>query len=705
MENPNNIKSYKSKIMLLLAKNGKKPSDYKDILGKSKIKKRDAFIFSKALDELIQDGTVFRNKRGLVLSSALKYFPAVVSRLSKTFGFVERLDDKSEVFIPGKFLMGAIPGDKVLVKLIVSRTGSPEGEVVSILQENKSQITGVVVKENNDFFILPDTLTKNLIRLINDKKTNLNIGDKILAEIVSRGARHSDHKAKILISFGSSEKASSCAMSVLTLNNINPIFPQEVIDEAKKIALTDIHEYDFKNRVDLRNEIIFTIDSVESKDLDDAISIKKTSDGYLLSVHIADVSHYVKGNSHLDNEALKRGTSVYYANKVVPMLPKELSNGICSLNPQENRLTFSVDIKVSANGEILSYKFYKSVICSEVKGIYSEINKIIKNEADEELLKKYEKTIPSIFLMNELADILIANRKKRGSPQLETSESKLIINEEDFCIDVVPRTRGKSEQIIEEFMLYANECAAKFSKEKDVPFVYRVHENPSIEKVTNMKAILTKLNITIPDAKSIKPAHYAEILENNKDNEKFPVINQIILRSMAKAKYSASPIGHFGLALEDYSHFTSPIRRYPDLAIHRILTDMISGYDKEWLTKRYETFATHASERSTHAELNAMKVERSCEDCYKAEYMSKHIGEAFDGIISSVTEFGFYVELPNTVEGLVHINSLPKGNYSFDGALSITDDLTGKKYSLGESISVTCTKANINSGQVDFSID
>ena len=304
---------------------------------------------------------------------------------------------------------------------------------------------------------------------------------------------------------------------------------------------------------------------------------------------------------------------------------------------------------------------------------------------------------------SELADILILNRRKRGAPEIETSESKLIIDN-GMCREIVPRTRGKSEMIIEEFMLTANEAAARTAHENDIPFVYRVHEAPSPEKINDLKEGLRRLNVEVPVFTEAKPVHLSEILRNSKDKPFYPVINMMTLRSMAKAKYEPEPKGHFGLALDDYAHFTSPIRRYPDLAIHRILTDIINGYDKEKLIKRYSGFVQKASQRSTETEIRAMNIERNCEDCYKAEYMQQHIGEIFKGLISSVTEYGFYVELENTVEGLVHVNSLPEGNYIYDGFFSLTEEFSNTVYSVGTKVSVLCAGADVNSGKIDFNI-
>ncbi len=703
MSEKNNIKSYKNKILVFLNKSGKKPLSFKELAKKCRSKKGDNREFIEAVKELVESGMIFERKRGFVISASLGYIPCKIARINKTFGFAKRNDDESEIFIPGKYLMGSMPEDDVLVRLIPSRTGSPEGEVVSVLKQNTQRLSGMAVEYDGTMYLRPDTMSNNHIKLVKGGDAVFKAGDKLIAEIIKRGSRHSEHIAKAVLNFGSSEKASSCAESVLAVYGIEKEFPENVVKEADKIAECGISADEIKGRLDLRDEIIFTIDSAESKDLDDAVSVHKLKDGYMLGVHIADVSHYVKGNRDIDKEALNRGTSIYYADKVIPMLPKSLSNGICSLNPDEDRLTFSAIMKLDENGKLKEYKFKKSIIRSRVKGVYSEINKILDGTASEDIKNKYSEVYDSIFIMKQLADILTENKDKRGAPQIETSESKIIIDENGFCCDIVPRTRGASEIIIEEFMLLANESAARLAGEKGIPFVYRVHESPDETRIENLKTVLERMKVACPQFSNPKPVHLAEILKNSKDSPAYPVVNMMVLRSMAKAKYMNKPLGHFGLALDDYTHFTSPIRRYPDLAIHRILSDLISGKEEEWLQKRYESFTVNASERSTNAEVKAMTIERECEDCYKAEYMQSKTGEEFDGIITSVTEFGFYVELSNTVEGLVHVNSMPEANFEYDGLLSLKDSVSGNVFTTGDRVRICCVRADVNSGNIDFS--
>ncbi len=693
---------FRKRIVLFLQKVGKKCMLYRQLEAKCHVKGKDYVFFKEALDELKKQGIVAENRRGLYLTSSVGAYSAQVARINKTFGFITRFDDNTEVFVPGKYLMGAMPGDVVLAKPIPSRQGGAEGEVIKILEEAKAQFTGVVLKENDKFFILPDSILKSPIAL--ERPNGANVGDKVLAEICHRGTRHSEHTARVVSSYGSSMKASACAQSVLELHGICPEFPFEVSDEAKRIEHKGISEAEISSREDLRDMTIFTIDGADTKDIDDAISLSKEEDCYKLGVHIADVSYYVKPKSALDNEAFDRGTSVYYADRVVPMLPKELSNGICSLNPDEDRLAFSCLMDISFDGKLLGYDFKKTVIRSRIKGVYSEINKILDNEETEEIAEKYKDVRDTILLMEELASILTANKIKRGAPQIETPESKLVISEDDICIDVKTKERGKSELIIEEFMLMANQSAANFGKLNEIPFVYRIHEEPMPEKVSTLISNLDRMGIKYPHFDEIKPYHIAQIIEKQRGTDMFPVINNMALRSMAKAKYSTDPVGHFGLVLSDYAHFTSPIRRYPDLTIHRIMSDMLSGTPAELIKKKYTEFANVSANHSTNAELTAMTCERECEDCYKAEYMTSHIGEEFDAVIVSVTDYGFYISLDNTVEGLVHIETLGNGTYDYDGFITLTECLSGKRYRVGDKIRVKCVKADVSGGKVDFSL-
>ncbi|MBE6862626.1 MAG: ribonuclease R [Ruminococcus sp.] len=699
------VESYKNKIVTFLTKHDKKLMQLSELEAKCRTKKMGRENFAAAFGELRTEGVILMRKgMRVALCSRMKVYPGKIARLSRTFGFAVT-DAGIEYFIPGKCMLGAMPGDRVLIADIPSRTGEPEGEIVDIIELGSSVMTGKVEYAEGDLYLVPDTATKNHVKIDRRESIPFREGDKVLAEIVYRGRHHAEHKVKIVSAFGSSEAAASCAAAIIAAHGAPEVFPDEVQKEARKISEGGVQEYCFNNREDLRDMCIFTIDGAESKDLDDAVSVEKTDKGYRLGVHIADVSHYVKGNSALDKEALLRGTSIYYADRVIPMLPKELSNGICSLNPDENRLTVSAFMDLSESGEMLSYRFCKSVIRSRVKGVYSEINSILSGNESAEISEKYAHVREEIMLMNELADILIDKKQKRRAPELETVESKLIINENGVCVDIQPRERGKAERIIEEFMLTANEAAARLAREKEVPFVYRIHEAPPEEKTDYLCELLPKFGLQCPKFNEFRPNHAAEILEAAKDTQYFEAVNLMVLRSMAKAKYSEEPLGHFGLVLKDYAHFTSPIRRYPDLAIHRIITDILAGYDKTWMRKRYEGFAHNASERSTAAEIRAVTIERECEDCYKAEFMKQHIGESFEGKISSVTKSGFFVVLPNTAEGFVPLRTLPEGEYDCTEPVSLTEKFSGVTYALGNTVRVLCAAVDVNDGKIDFVLD
>lgn len=696
-----------SRIINVLEQSGKHSVSDKALYGKVKGRKVTINDYKKAIAKLKENGDIFETKQGYSLCKSHDMFKAEVARINKTFGFI-RKEDGTEIFIPGKYLCGAMPGDTVICRLIPSRGASPEGEVVTVAKEGFSEFTGTVELDNGQYFVRPDSFCRDLIA-VSDRSIDAKAGDKVLAVITKRGQRHADHRCSISAVFGSSERAFSSAQAVLYMNDVETEFPIAVQDEARHISGMKITDKDIYSRLDLREEIIFTIDGADTKDIDDAISVERTENGYKLGVHIADVSHYVKSNSELDKDAFLRGTSIYYANKVIPMLPKELSNGICSLNPNEDRLAFSCIMEIDSEGKTEKFKFSKTVIRSRVKGVYSEVNQILEHKDNidalpPELSEKYSGLTDTIFIMQELAEILTSNKLRRGAPQIDTPECKLTIDENEVCIDVQRRERGKAELIIEEFMLMANECAAKTAREHDVPFVYRVHENPAAEKISELIEVTDRLNIPHPNFSSVKPVHLAEILNSVKDTDLSPVINNMVLRSMAKAKYSDEPLGHFGLVLKDYAHFTSPIRRYPDLAIHRILTELC--YNKAssaMVAKKFGKFANAASLQSSECELTAMRVERECEDCYIAEYMSKHLGEEFEGMICGITDYGMYVELPNTLEGLVKIETLPDGVYEYDGHFSITRD--GKAiYSVGQHVRVKCVKTDVSGGNIDFTI-
>lgn len=694
----------KKKIIHILKQKGKKGIGIHQLEKQLKCTKggRKSEYYD-CIEKLLHNEEILIQKQKLYLSTASKGIRAEIVRLNTNFGFAQSTDGKTEYFIPGKMMMGTLPGDKVLLKLIPGKGDNPQAKVIQILSYGSGEFTGKIISDFGSYAILPDNMIKYPIYVSKHHLNGAKDGDKVLATISSRGTRHSEHEAKVISTYGNAETASSCARAILDLHGITDEFPFEVIDQARFMQKRGIKSKDYNHRADFRSEIVFTIDSADAKDLDDAVSLTKFDDCYQLGVHIADVSHYVPFQSAIDKEAFQRGTSIYYADKVIPMLPKELSNGICSLTPNQDRLTFSALLTIDLNGNLIDFDFQKSVICSCIKGVYSEINSIFDNTASSEILEKYQDISDKLFLMKELAELRIKQKKLRGAPEIITHESKIITNSQGIAIDVIPRVQGISEKIIEEFMLLANEAAAMAGKMKELPFIYRVHESPSEEKMELLNITLKLLGLQNRNLSSnIKPKALAEILDKSKNSNINSIINMQVLRSMAKAKYSELPLGHFGLALENYSHFTSPIRRYPDLQIHRILTAYLNGMSGKEIRKQQEKHTIKSAIQASCTEMAAIKIERECEDCYKAEYMSEFIGEVFTGMICSVSNNGIYVELPNTVDGLIKREDLPKGEYYFDGIMQYKNMTTGQIFKIGDTMTVKCVGCNVNNGNIDF---
>ena len=664
----------------------------------------------EALDELVREAVVCQ-RQGVFFTvrsgRADKALLCKVVKLGKNFAFVMLEDGTSDIFIPGRFTKGAMPGDDVLVEKFEHPRveGSDEGAILAILTE-KNDLVGTVRRVEGRLRFVPDDCPAITMPLARDCEGGAKDGDKVAVEILNRGNRQEDHRVGVAMRFGSSDEAKRCAKALLYAKDIRTRFPDKVRDEAKKFEGAEVSGKDCEGRMDLRALPIFTIDSAETKDIDDAISLTRTSDGgFELGVHIADVSNYVKPGTELDNEAFSRATSVYYADQVVPMLPKALSNGICSLNENELRLAFSCLMRLDKEGNLTDYRFVKSIIRSRVKGVYSEINALLAGTADAEIKAKYADVIDQLPAMKELYGHRARLRKERGCMDIESGEVKLILDENGRCIDVKKRTSGESESMIEEFMLLANQCAAHFARVKQIPFVYRVHEEPNAEKLERLHTLLQACGINDHFAKDVPtPKELSAILEGVRGTPYEQIINTGMLRCMSKALYEEKPKGHYGLVLKDYAHFTSPIRRYPDLAIHRIMTDMLKGTEKETMILRYTDFAERASKQSSEREVIAMQIERKAEDCYKAEYARRHLGECYEGTISGVTQRGLFIELDNGVEGFVPASSLTPSGTSLTEGVRLTDPASGKTWSLGDKMMITIVRADVNLGKIDFEV-
>ena len=664
----------------------------------------------EALDELVREAVICQ-RQGVFFTvrsgRADKALLCKVVKLGKNFAFVMLEDGTSDIFIPGRFTKGAMPGDEVLVEKFEHprMEGSDEGTILAVLTE-KNDLVGTVRRVEGRLRFVPDDCPAITMPLARDCEGGAKDGDKVAVEILNRGNRQEDHRVGVAMRFGSSDEAKRCAKALLYAKDIRTRFPDKVREEAKKFEGAEISEKDCEGRMDLRALPIFTIDSAETKDIDDAVSLTRTSDGgFELGVHIADVSNYVKPGTELDNEAFSRATSVYYADQVVPMLPKALSNGICSLNENELRLAFSCLMRLDKDGNLTDYRFVKSIIRSRVKGVYAEINALLAGTADAETKAKYADVIDQLPAMKELYGHRARLRKERGCMDIESGEVKLILDENGRCIDVKKRTSGESESMIEEFMLLANQCAAHFARVKQIPFVYRVHEEPNAEKLERLHALLQACGINDHFAKEVPtPKELSAILEGVRGTPYEQIINTGMLRCMSKALYEEKPKGHYGLVLKDYAHFTSPIRRYPDLAIHRIMTDLLKGTEKETMILRYTDFAERASKQSSEREVVAMQIERKAEDCYKAEYARRHLGECYEGTISGVTQRGLFIELDNGVEGFVPASSLTPSGTSLTEGVRLTDPASGKSWSLGDKMMITIVRADVNLGKIDFEV-
>lgn len=626
---------------------------------------------------------------------------ATLVSLSKNFGFARPDSGGDDIFIHGSALQGALVGDKIIVGDIRKDDRGPSGRVRRIVEHKPAQTTGTVSITDEGIEFIPDNAIRYNLRMRERDLNGAKNGDKVMASL-EQDYRGDWAYASVKKVFGSGRTARVCADAIVEQYGIPHVFPQEVLDEAERVGNEPISDEEYAKRLDLRGEPIFTIDSKDAKDLDDAISVKRTDFGYTLGVHIADVSHYVKEGSAIDEEAINRGTSVYFADRVIPMLPEVLSNGACSLNAGTDKLAFSALIELDKEGHITKYDFKKTIINSKVRGVYSEVNEILDGTASEEILNKYAPIMESLMLAKELADILKANSAARGTMELDSGESKFILDENGICIDIMPRVSGEAEQLIEQMMVTANIAAAKFSLDHKLPFLYRVHGTPDPKRVEELVTLLQLVGV--PCKEIVKPnpetQDFAAILDRVRGLPCETLVSQRLLRTMEKARYSTEETGHFGLALSDYSHYTSPIRRYPDTSIHRVLSAFVEGMPAEEVRRRYAQFCETSATESSRNEIRALIAERDAEDCYMAEYMSQHIGEHFEGTVSGVTMRGVFVRLENSVEGFVSLDAFEGEDFVYDGL--ITQRSPKRELTIGTPLPIIVASAYVATGKVDF---
>ena len=664
----------------------------------------------KALVEMEEKGLVVRTRSNRYgMPEKMNLMRGTLSGHAKGFAFLlpeeAGLDD---VFIPPHEKNGAMHGDKVLVRVASNSSGTRwEGAVIRILQRGSQKIVGTYTESKHFGFVIPDD--KKIADDIFIPKTasaGAIEGHKVVVKITTYPEDRKNAEGEIVQILGHKNDPGVDILSIIHKHDLPLAFPDEVMEEANSVPET-INENEIAGRRDLRGETIVTIDGEDAKDLDDAISISKMENGhYKLSVHIADVSHYVQEGSPIDREAFERGTSVYLVDRVIPMIPHRLSNGICSLNPKVDRFTLSCEMELNDEGEVVNHEIFQSVIQSTERMTYTDVNKILLDK-DVELRQKYESLVPMFELMEELQGVLQNKRMKRGAVDFDFKEAKVIVDEEGKPTDVVIRERSIGERIIEEFMLCANETIAEHFHWLDVPFIYRIHEDPKEEKLQRFFEFLTNFGLIVRGtANSVHPRALQEIIESVKGKPEEMVISTLMLRSMQQAKYNPESLGHFGLATKYYTHFTSPIRRYPDLIVHRLIrTYLIEGKLDESTREKWNADLPEIADHTSKRERRAVDAERDTDEMKKAEFMEDKIGEEFDGIIGSVTNFGMFVELPNTIEGLVHVSYMTDDYYHYDERqFAMIGERTGNVFRIGDEITVRVIKVNKEEHDIDFEI-
>ena len=689
----------KQKILEFLRRGNIKFSSYNDMVlffaGKFTATPKE---IGQMLQGMLTRGEIYEDHKGQYKVADSNFIKGRIAGTTKGYAFLMPIDKNlPDFFIPKHFLMNALDGDLVLAKIISNTDKSTECQVVSILENANKKIVGTITYINKkDALIVPDNKKLNIEVFVPQKFTkNAKNSQRVVVQITNRNARRIS--GEVVEVLGNSDDVLSLELGIIRQHRLYETFPKVVMEEAQNIPqkVTKI-----QGRKDLRNQKIFTIDGADARDFDDAVSIKQEGKNYILGVHIADVGEYVKENSRLDEEAYTRGTSVYFPNMVLPMLPKELSNGICSLNEGQDRYTLTVEMKIDENGEVLEHNIYESVIKSCHRLTYDEAYAALCGEHIEKIADIAE----DLLVMNQLSKIIENRRVKNGALDLEIAESEIAVDENFNVTFLSKRERNDAHKLIENFMVVANETIAKHFSDLKVPFVYRIHEKPVLMKIKNVCAFLEGLGITTPSVSNVTPKFVQKLLNLTKDKDYAEIANKVILRSLQKARYLDENLGHFGLSLENYCHFTSPIRRYPDLCIHRIIKESLHSKLSKTRKEQLKDFVFDASFRSSETEKNADEAERDVDDLFKALYIKSHIGESFEGIISGVTNYGFYVELDNTVEGLVKIEDLPADNYLYyEKSLKLKGN--SHIYSLGDKVKIKVVSVSLAERKVDFVLD
>ena len=686
------------------------PMKAKELATIFRVPKKEYSKFLEILGELELNLKIEKNRKNRYKVVEKTYYDGTYRKNPKGFGFVKLDEETDEIYISKENSKNALNGDRVLIEITEEKNKikKAEGKIVKILKREKDTVVGIFQNNKNFGFVIPDDKklgTDIFISKKNFGKARNN--HKVLVKILKYPEKNKNAEGKVIEVLGNVNEAGVDMLSLIKEHNLPYKFPEEVKKEAEKFG-DKIDEKEIKNRRDKRNDIVFTIDGADAKDLDDAVSVKKLENGnYVLDVHIADVSHYVKENSLLDKEAVIRGTSIYMLGRVIPMLPRELSNGICSLNEGVDRLTLSCSMEIDKNGNVIFVDVYKGVINVTKRMTYEIVQKILDGSNDKDI-KEYQIYADKFKLMEELARILKNRRIEKGYLNLDILESKIDLDIDGKVVNISKYETSFSNEIIEQFMLTANESIAEKFYWLDAPFIYRVHEKPDLDKIQELNKFLYTLGLKIKaDKDNIYPKEFEKVLEEIKGKEEGKVISTLLLRTLKVARYEDKNEGHFGIASKYYCHFTSPIRRYPDLFIHRIISKYLeNNYDvDEKFKDKYKKEAEDKAKKSSEREKVATTVEREAEDIKKAEYMENKIGEEYEGIVSSVTQFGIFVELENTVEGLIRFEDLGNEYFIYDEERKmLIGERTKKSYKIGDKVKIKVKNANKLLRQVDFEI-
>lgn len=701
------LKERKERIKGFINEKSYIPLSFDELVVSLDVPKEDIPFLKQCLDELEQEGFIYRTKKNRYAApERMGLIAGKFQGHERGFGFViPDAPDLEDIFIQSDRVNGAMHGDRVIARITkpLSDSRHSEGEIVKILSRANEKVVGTFEKSYSIGYVIPDNKRiKGHIIVPIDRSMGAEPHQKVVVEITRYPEPERNAEGQIVEILGDADDKGVDVLSVIRSYNIPVDFPEEVLNEAKSVP-QELTPEDYKGRLDLRNLAMVTIDGEDAKDMDDAVSLEITEDNnYRLGVHIADVSHYVKENSPLDREAFKRGTSVYFPDRVIPMLPTELSNGICSLNPKVDRLAFSVFMEIDSLGRVVNHEIAESVINVTKRMTYTDVYKILE-EQDPVLTERYRPLVPMFENMRDLALLLMKKRSLRGAIDFDFPETKIIVDEQGKPLSIEKYEITIANRIIEEFMLICNETVSEHFYWANTPFVYRIHEDPDPEKIQRLNEFLFNFGVRIKGSGNVHPRALQDVIAKVRGTRQERIISTMMLRSLQKARYSDEHTWHFGLAANYYSHFTAPIRRYPDLIIHRIMKEYINGKlndeRNEYYSDILHDIAKHCSER----EKNAEEAERDYDELKKAEYMQEHIGEKFTGIVSGVTSFGIFVELENSVEGLVRLSSMDDDYYVYDEKrYFIIGERTGKVYRIGDSVEVVVVKSDPMTRQIDF---